>query len=65
MLCKCGSKMSVADVVKTEDEIYRKRVCKDCGKVIFTLEFEIEYDENVSRIWNDNYRRNSRIKHSL
>ncbi len=61
MLCpKCNShNVNVVDVVKIEqlNEIYRKRKCHDCNYMFYTIEFEVEYDEQLRHDWNKNRRR--------
>ena len=54
---KCGCETGVSDVVRVTDEVYRKRVCKSCGHKFFTIEFEIEQDENFYEAWHANYRK--------
>ena len=49
---KCGKKMYVDDVVHTtENEVYRRKVCKACGHGFFTVEYEIEADKHLADIW--------------
>lgn len=58
MTCECGGKLVVTDSVHvTNDEIYRRRKCKKCSRVIFTSEFEVEHDECFKELWNKNYRK--------
>ena len=49
---KCGGKVSVLENFNnTEDnEIYRKRKCKKCGNVFYTVEFEADEDESLRQI---------------
>lgn len=54
--------MKVKDVVHTLDnETYRKRKCSKCGYVLYTVEFEVECDENVTKIWCKNYRNRKEV----
>ena len=50
----CGGDVKVMDSVFNTDqnEVLRKRKCKDCGHVFYTIEFEIEYDTNTKETWN-------------
>lgn len=61
MICeKCGSKdVKVIDVVHNNDayEVYRKKVCKNCGRTFYTIEFEIEADADFLDSWSENYRK--------
>lgn len=55
MICpKCGGKLMVLDNVKNVDdnEIYRRKVCNSCGNVIFTVEYEVESNEEFKKTWN-------------
>lgn len=49
---KCGGEVKVLDNINnTEDnEIYRKRKCKKCGNVFYTVEFEADEDESLRQI---------------
>ena len=45
---KCSNKSTVIDYVKTpENEIYRKRKCKTCGHIFYTMECDCEKIEFV------------------
>jgi transcriptional regulator NrdR family protein len=35
------------------NERYRRRKCKTCGRVIWTIEFEVEFDDAYRNQWND------------
>lgn len=55
MTCpKCGGKLMVLDNVKNtdENEIYRRKVCNECGDVLFTVEYEVESNEEFKKTWN-------------
>jgi hypothetical protein len=41
----------------TDDENYRKRKCKDCGKTCYTIEFEAIENEDFKKTWIKHYRR--------
>ena len=57
----CGGKVAVIDTTSTPDgEIYRKRKCRECNYVFYTVEIEVEFDEAVRDAWNRFYRSNSR-----
>lgn len=60
----CNVKYLVKDVrYDTDDEcmfdtiVYRRRQCPVCGRIVYTMECEIEEDESFMKAW----RRNSRI----
>jgi transcriptional regulator NrdR family protein len=57
---KCGEKTLVKDCVHTNEENYRRRMCGSCGRVFYTIEFEVEQNEEFVRQWNNNYRKNKR-----
>ena len=57
MVCpECGGKVHVIDNVSSDDENYRKRECKECGHIFYTLEFEVEYDTTFKKAWRKNHR---------
>lgn len=69
MVCpKCKGKTKVVDVVHNTDanESYRFRKCRHCGFKFYTVEFEVDYDEQFRRNWTDYRRDNSknRPKHT-
>ena len=51
MVCpKCGGKIRVTDTFPTENnEIYRHRKCDVCCYSFYTVEFEVEYSEQLGR----------------
>lgn len=59
---KCKSRAYVMDVVNNHvnQEAYRKKRCKKCGHVFFTVEFEVENDKVFMRKWFLNHRERSR-----
>ena len=49
MICpKCKGKTYVMDT-RGERRVLRRRKCKDCGKLWFTLEEVIDYNEGLMR----------------
>lgn len=60
----CNSRLYITDNVLDTDnnELYRKRVCKQCGKELYTIEFQIDIDENLRNNWKKFYRRNKNEK---
>lgn len=63
---KCGADVRNIDSVHTENnEILRKRICKECDYIFFTMEFECDYDSVFKEAWNRNHRspkRKERLK---
>lgn len=55
---KCNGKLSVKDVVHNsiDNEVYRKRICDECGETIFTTEFEVDPDIDYMELWYSNHR---------
>lgn len=52
--CKEGRAItSDSRCVANGSEVYRRRKCEKCGYVIFTAEFEVEYEGEFKRVWND------------
>ena len=47
----CGGKLKVIDTRHHGAETYRQNRCQKCGKLVYTLEFEIDYDNQVDAIW--------------
>ena len=63
MYCpKCKGKIGVLDSVynNDENEILRKRKCKECGHIFYTIEFEVEQDDRLKQEWSSFYRSNLR-----
>lgn len=60
----CGKKLLVKDTVHNvaDNEVYRKRVCECCDKIIFTTEFEVEADMDYMELWYSNHRHRKRRK---
>ena len=63
MYCECNGKTAVIDTVKGEDEIYRKRKCLKCGKIFYTVEFEVDSYDSIKENWNKYNRK--KMKRSL
>lgn len=62
MLCpKCKNATAVCDTRfdDKENEIFRRRVCKECGHDFYTVEFDIEATEKFSNMWKRLYRGSS------
>lgn len=54
MFCiSCGGKLEVVDVVRDLDDVYRRRKCKSCGKLVFTFESEVEPTDSFRAAWNE------------
>lgn len=65
MLCKyCGGKTIVIDGAKNheQEEIYRCRVCIDCGMMFYTVEFPVEVDEQFRKAWVSNHRKHFKVR---
>lgn len=62
MECPVGKicQTNIVDTVKVpgKDQVFRKRKCAFCGRISYTIEVPVRYDENMKRAWNDNHRRN-------
>lgn len=61
MICKCGAKMGVVNVVSTKEKTLRKRKCKACGHSFFTMEF-ICNDQRGAREALHRYKALERLK---
>jgi transcriptional regulator NrdR family protein len=56
--CNCSSCTTIDTVQnRTDNEVYRKRKCRDCGHIFYTSEFEVEYSDQFKKDWNKHYRR--------
>lgn len=63
MVCPdCSGKLTVVDMVRDEDDVYRRRKCTVCGRLVFTLESEVTPDASYRNTWNT-LQNNSRNKH--
>lgn len=56
MLCpKCGNKAVIFDVRNDteENEVYRHHKCTntECNNIFFSIEFQVEEDENFIKKW--------------
>ena len=47
--CQCGGEYKVIDT-RGESEIYRRRRCKRCGRMVCTVEKKIDYLKGVDFI---------------
>lgn len=59
MTCpKCNGRLLVTDNAHNDEmnETYRRKKCTNCEHVIYTTEFEVDYDENFQKEWCKNYR---------
>lgn len=57
MFCvSCGGRLEVIEVLRDDDDIYRRRKCKNCGKLSFSHEEFIEPDDSFRSVWNECYR---------
>ena len=59
---RCGGKVGVIDSVHNtdENEIYRKRKCKDCELIFYTAEYEIRHDLSFRSEWYRFHRSNNK-----
>lgn len=66
---KCGGDTRVTDTNCNTDanERYRRRKCKVCGKVMWSIEFEVEFDEKYREQWyaSDQSLLKQRLKRSM
>lgn len=63
MICSCGGELKSYDQVHLPDnKIMRKRKCKECGKFVYTIEYEIEYTDTAKYKWNLNHRKNKKSR---
>lgn len=55
---KCDGKLAVKDNAynTADNELYRKRICQDCGSIIFTTEFEVEANKDYLELYNRYHR---------
>lgn len=51
MFCKCKNKSKVVDTRSTYNEVYRKHYCESCGRTFYTIEFEVEENEQFENEW--------------
>lgn len=60
--CGNGKLYGVESITTPENEVYRRRKCCNCGYMFVTVEFEVEYDSTVKKIWCDHYKKEKRSK---
>ncbi len=55
----CNNKSDVIDSVKNpiQKETYRKRKCKKCGNIFYSVEFEAIYDKRLASDWLLHHRK--------
>lgn len=54
MLCEtCGGKLEVIEVLRDTDDIYRRRKCRICGRLLYSHEFFVEPDDSFRATWNE------------
>ena len=55
---ECGEKVRIIDNVfnQRDKEFLRKRKCSGCGRIFYTVEFAVPYDETFTSIWNRYHR---------
>ena len=52
MICPyCYSKLEVVDTVRDTDKVYRRRKCRSCGELVYTLESEVTPDSVYRGTW--------------
>lgn len=59
MTCpKCKGKVVSIDssINNTDNEVYRKKKCRDCGETFYTVEFEVIENDRFKKAWNANHR---------
>ena len=54
---KCNCKTSVQDSRKVEMNVYRRRICMECGYKFFTEETEIEDNSALRYYWAESIRK--------
>ena len=53
MICvSCGGKLEVVDVLRDTDDVYRRRKCKLCGRLLYSHESFVEPDDSFRATWN-------------
>ena len=52
---ECGKHMYVVDTAYLEktEEMYRKLRCRNCGREMFTIEFELDNVEEAKQIFSE------------
>ena len=56
----CAGKVRVIDNVNKDSENYRKRKCDGCGRIFYTIEFEVEQDDQFNKDWSMYHRKNNK-----
>lgn len=55
--CKTIKTVSVEEVRTSENEVYRRNRCIECGHVFYSLETEVEADKTLRDIWKANKKK--------
>lgn len=58
--CKGPSKVVDNTYIPSDNELYRKRKCCDCGFIFYTIEFIVEPDSLYRTLWTAHNRANSK-----
>lgn len=49
---KCGGDVRIVDIVRAADnELWRKKKCEDCKRIFYTIEFEVEENQQFKEEW--------------
>ena len=67
MICSmCGGQVSVTDSAnKPDGEVYRRRKCKGCGRIFYTIEFEVEKTDQLMAEWYEYRYKDNNLKQIL
>ena len=55
---KCDSKKTsvVNKLISQDNEVYKKRACIACGHIFYTTEFEVDFNEQFKKEWDEAQR---------
>lgn len=60
---KCGGKTKVIDTVCcSKNKRHRQRKCFLCGRVFYTTEIEVEYNDQFYKEWSEPHTKNKKTK---
>lgn len=61
---KCGHTTQVTHLTTNdENEEYRRRRCRWCGHIFYTIEFEVEVNDAFKEEWPQMFKKKKEAKH--
>ena len=61
---KCGGKTTVCGSYADCESVQRKRICKECGHLFYTAEYEVEKQDDFLELRDAYYKTKRRVEYS-